>query len=92
LTHRLILIQSTLKENSSMMKLLDEIGLNYDIIVNKFDQVDEHEREGFKTHIQNEIVTLGLKRVNKIFYICAKQPQLFEDWLQLVNWLTPNEA
>ena len=35
LTRRLIVVQSTLKENSSLMKLLDSIGLDYDIVVNK---------------------------------------------------------
>ncbi|CAF1171200.1 unnamed protein product [Adineta ricciae] len=44
LTRRLILIQSIVKKNSSMMKLLDEIGLEYDIVFNKFDVVKEKER------------------------------------------------
>ncbi|CAF1171219.1 unnamed protein product [Adineta ricciae] len=44
LTRRLILTQSIVKKNSSMMKLLDEIGLEYDIVFNKFDFVKEKER------------------------------------------------
>jgi small GTP-binding protein len=88
LTRRLILIQSTVKENSSMMKLLDELNLQYDIVVNKFDNVDEDERQGLKDQIQREIETLQLKKVNKVFYVSAKHPQMFPDWIEMVNSLT----
>ncbi|CAF3312485.1 unnamed protein product [Rotaria socialis] len=48
LTRRLVLITTTVKENTSTMKLLDAINLHYDIVVNKFDQVDEEERAKFQ--------------------------------------------
>ena len=48
LTRRLILIQATVKENSSLMKLLDELDLKYDIVFNKFDKVDEEEQAVLK--------------------------------------------
>ena len=88
LTRRLILIQSTVKENSSMMKLLDEINLQYDIVVNKFDLVDEDERQEFKDQIQREIETLRLRKVNRIFYVSAKHFQMFPDWIEMINHLT----
>jgi small GTP-binding protein len=88
LTRRLILIQSTVKENSSMMKLLDELNLQYDIVVNKFDRVDEDERQEFKDQIQREVEKLQLKTVNKVFYVSAKHPQMFSDWIEMINSLT----
>ncbi len=88
LTRRLILIQATVKENSSIMKLLDELNLQYDIVVNKFDAVDENERQGLKDQIQHEIQTLGLKKVNNVFYVSAKHPQMFPEWIDMVNYLT----
>ncbi|CAF4924660.1 unnamed protein product [Rotaria sp. Silwood1] len=88
LTRRLILIQSSVKENSSMMKLLDEIDLSYDIVVNKFDLVDEDERQTFQNQIQHEIETLGLKRVNRVFYVSAKHPPMFPDWIKMIDHLT----
>ncbi|CAF1106024.1 unnamed protein product [Didymodactylos carnosus] len=88
LTRRVILIQSSIKENSSMMKLLDEINLTYDIVVNKYDLVDENEQQGFKSQIQREIETLGLKGVNNVFYISAKYTGMFPEWTRMVDYLT----
>ena len=73
-----------MKENTSLMKLLDEIGVSYDIVFNKFDQIDEEEREGLKTKIHSEIQT-ELKRVNKVYFISAKFPDKFTDWCTMVN-------
>jgi GTP-binding protein EngB required for normal cell division len=39
LTRHFILVTHTLKEDSSMMKLLDSIALDYDIVVNKMGHV-----------------------------------------------------
>lgn len=88
LSRRLILIQTTVKEMSSMMKLLDGIGLRYDIVLNKFDNIDEDERAKLKQQIQKEIQTLDLKGVDRVFFISAKKPQMFPDWLEMVKYLT----
>ncbi|CAF4560103.1 unnamed protein product [Rotaria sp. Silwood2] len=88
LTRRLILIQATIKENSSMMKLLDEIGLRYDIVFNKFDKVDEEERTAIQQQIRSEIKSLGLKGVDHVFFVSSKHIQMFPDWLTMVNLLT----
>lgn len=88
LTYRLILIQATIKENSSMIKLLDEINLEYDIVVNKFDQVKESEQQKFKDQIQREVEPLQLRKLNRIFYISAEYPERFPDWIEMVNYLT----
>jgi len=88
LTRRLIVIQSTIKENVDLMRLLDEMELSYDILVNKFDDVDEDERVEFQQTIRSERRRLGLKRLNHIFFLSAKYPQMFPDWLILVNSLT----
>jgi len=88
LTRRLILIQATVKENSSMMKLLDEIGLQYDIVFNKFDKVDPEDQEQVKKQIQLEVEKIGLRGVRKIYFVSAKNPKMFDDWLKMVHDLT----
>ena len=88
LTKRLVMIQSTIKENSSLIKLLDDMNLGYDIVVNKFDLIEESEQQNFKDQIQREIATLQLKKLNKIFYVSAKYRERYPDWQELINYLT----
>lgn len=88
LTRRLILIQSTVKENSSMMKLLDELGLKYDIVFNKFDKVDEDEQSSVKEQIRKEIEGLHLRNAGKVYFVSAKSPKMFNDWLEMVHTFT----
>ena len=87
LSKRLILIQATVRENSSLMKLLDELGLNYVIVLNKFDKVDEEERVEFRKQIQSEVQQIGLKHVNKIYFVSAKNPKMFDDWINMNNYI-----
>jgi small GTP-binding protein len=88
LTRRVILVKCTVKENSTTMQVMDAIGLDYDIVVNKFDNVDEAERSSFCQQIHREITTIGLKRVKNVFFLSAKYPQQFPDWLTMVDNLT----
>ena len=88
LSRRLILIQATVKENSSMLRLLDAIGLRYNIVFNKFDKVDEEERAPVQAQIRSEIRSLGLKGVDHVFFVSSKHMQMFPDWLAMVNLLT----
>ncbi|CAF3664869.1 unnamed protein product [Rotaria sp. Silwood1] len=88
LSRRLILIQATVKENSSMMKLLDEIGLDYDIVFNKFDKVEPEEQEEVKNQIKSEIKKLDLKGGKRVYFVSAKNPKMFNDWLTMVHALT----
>jgi GTP-binding protein EngB required for normal cell division len=88
LTRRLILVTHTLKENSGMMKFMDAIGLNYDVVVNKMDRYDEEERPEFCAKIQEEKETIGLKGLGRIFFVSAKFPQQFPDWLDMVHYLS----
>ena len=81
----LIVIQTTVGENSSLMKLLDAIGVNYDIVFNKFDLVPDDEKENVKKQILSQIRSLGIQRVKKLYLVSAKIPRMFPDWLQLVN-------
>ena len=83
----LILIQATVQENSSLMKMLDAIGVNYDIVFNKFDMIEEEERESLKSQIKSEVQRLGLQKVKKIYFVSAKNPKTF-DWLTMVHDLT----
>jgi len=74
LSRRLILIQATVKENSSMTKLLDEIRLRYAIVLNKFDKVAKEE--------QTAVENLALKRVDNIFLSIPNNRRCF-----LTGWL-----
>ena len=90
LTRRLILIQATVKENSSMMKLLDELNLSYDIVFNKFDKVNVKEQPLVKAQIEKEIKELGLRKAGRVYFVSAKNTKMFDDWLKMVNHLTTN--
>ena len=87
LTRRLILIQATVKENSSIMKLLEEIDLDYEIVFNKFEKVDEEERNATRQQIRREVTTLGLRRARHLYFVSAKHPKT-HDWVQMVDQLT----
>jgi len=88
LTRRLIVIQYTIKENSKLMRLLDDLGLGYDIVVNKFDHVDETEQPQLQRQIRHVIRSLGLKQMKKVFFLSAQYPKMFRDWLTMVDYLT----
>lgn len=88
LTQRLIVIQSTVKENVDLMRLLDRMGLSYYILVNKLDLVDEDEQKQFQQNIQSEIRSIDLRCIQHVFFLSGKHPQMFPDWVQLVNKLT----
>ncbi|CAF3245873.1 unnamed protein product [Rotaria sp. Silwood2] len=88
LTARLVLITATVKEMTSVFRLLDAINLKYDIVVNKFDQHQEDERDVLKAQIHAEIKQIGLMGVENVWFISSKFPQMFDDWLQMVHSLT----
>ena len=87
LTRRLILIQERLRENSSLMKLLDALNLEYDIVFNKFDIVDPEERHQVEKQIRTEITQMTPKKVGHLFFVSAKNPRMFEDWLRMIDHL-----
>jgi hypothetical protein len=51
--------------------------------------VDEAERDQFKKQIYGEINTLQLKHAlqDKTFFVSSKRPELFPDWVKMVNFL-----
>ena len=88
LSRRLIVIQYTVKENLKLIRLLDSLGLGYDIIVNKFDDVDDDERSNFQRQIQDEIESSELERMKNVFFVSAQYPKMFTDWLKMVDNLS----
>ncbi|CAF1269116.1 unnamed protein product [Adineta steineri] len=82
-----VLIENTTKEMTSVIELLDAIGIHYDLVVNKFDLVKSDECEQFKQQIETEKAQLKCAN-SKVFFVSAEQPQQFPDWLELVNYLT----
>ena len=88
LSKRLILIQATVKENLSLMKLLDELQLEYDIVFNKFDKVDDEDQQSVKEQIKREIASFGLQKASKVYFVSARNPKMFDDWHEMVNHLS----
>ena len=88
LTYRLVAITHTIKEMTKVFKLLDAINLNYDIVVNKFDQVESGEADAFKLQLRQEIKVAGLQGVNQIFFVSARNPRQFPDWLTMCDYIT----
>lgn len=88
LTARLVVITATVKEMTKVLRLLDAIGLSYDIVVNKFDMVPFEERDKFKAKIQDEVTTNGLKGVKRVWFVSAENPKQFPDWVDMVDYLT----
>ena len=66
---------------------MDELGLQYDIVFNKFDKVDAEEQIAVKEQIQAEIKQIGLKGFENLFFVSAKYPEMFSDWNYLVQRL-----
>lgn len=90
LSRRMIVIQNTIKEMTKTTQLLDQMNLDYDIVVNKLDSVKEKDRQRFKQQIQTEATAL-LKHGNtkKIWFISAEKVQDDSfDWLKMVDSLT----
>ncbi|CAF1420850.1 unnamed protein product [Didymodactylos carnosus] len=88
LTKIFVLITISVKEMTKVFRLLDAINLRYSIIVNKFDLVPAEQREQFKEKIQLEVRTCGLKGVDRLFFVSSMNPQQFDDWLKMVDYLT----
>ena len=85
LTKRFVLIQATVKENSSLMKLLDAAGLRYTIVVNKFDRIQEKDRDVFQNQVRREITEIGLQGVENLYFVSAIHPNMFPDWSKMLN-------
>ena len=89
LSTRVIVIEETVKEMTTVTQLLDAIDLRYDLVVNKIDCVPEGELEKFKEQIRSEVTECSLKNCDNIWFICATNIQKF-DWLQMVAALLPS--
>jgi GTP-binding protein EngB required for normal cell division len=87
LTSRIIVITVTIKEMTTVFRLLDAINLRYDIIVNKFDLVKFEEREKFQNQIKQQIIECKLQGVNHLWFINAENPDEFSDWNNMVDYL-----
>lgn len=86
LSDRMVIIQVKIKDSWTIIQLFEKLGLDYDIIVNKLDRLDdEEEQKVLKEHIQCEIERFALKHVKHIFWISAKYPYMFSDWLSMVD-------
>jgi GTP-binding protein EngB required for normal cell division len=90
LTRRMIVIQSSVKEMTAVTQLLDQVGLDYDIVVNKFNLAPQDERQKFREQIRRE-ATQFLKNgvTKKIWFINGQNVKdAGQDWLQMVDSLT----
>jgi GTP-binding protein EngB required for normal cell division len=86
LTSRIIVITVTIKEMTTVFRLLDAINLKYDIIVNKFDLVKMEERDKFQNQIKQQIIDCKLKGVNHLWFISAENTNEFPDWNNMIDY------
>jgi GTP-binding protein EngB required for normal cell division len=82
------LITTIVKEVKKLLDLFEAIDLHCHIIINKFDAIDFEERTAFREQINEEIKECQLKIIDHVWYVSAKHPEQFPDWLQMVNYLT----
>jgi GTP-binding protein EngB required for normal cell division len=87
LTSRIVVITVTIKEMTTVFRLLDAINLRYDILVNKFDLVKCEEREKFQNQIKQQIIDCKLRGVNNLWFISAENPNEFSDWDRFTDYL-----
>jgi GTP-binding protein EngB required for normal cell division len=66
LTHRPVLITTTVKQVTKLLHLFGAVGLHYNIVINKFDAVDTDEREDFREQILEEIEECQLENMNHL--------------------------
>lgn len=91
LKQRVILVKSTLKENSHLMRFLDANELHYIVVVNQMDLIEEDNRPAFMEKIRAEKTTLNLKGCDEIFFVSGKKLRMFPDWFKLLNYLTTDK-
>jgi Mg2+/Co2+ transporter CorC len=66
LTHRPVLITTTVKQVTKLLHLFGAVGLHYNIVINKFDAVDTDEREDFREQILEEIEECQLENMDHL--------------------------
>lgn len=87
-SHRLVVVTATVKQVKKLINLFEYLGLSYDIVVNKFDQIDVDGRQEFQDKIREEVNLPEWKHLHRVWFISATQPGQFADWLQLIHHLT----
>ena len=94
LRHRVILVTDTVKEMTTVCRLMDELSLEYTIVVNRLQFADEEEesteqRQKFEQQIKDEVVSLELKCArDRVYFISARTPAKYpEDWNDLQKML-----
>ena len=90
LSQRVILVRSTVKEMTKVLKLLEAMRLPYTIAVNRFETVQKdadaavvetgEEREAFEAKIQGEVTAEGLTMAgDKVFFVSALHPDKYKE-------------
>jgi GTP-binding protein EngB required for normal cell division len=83
LTGRFVLVTATVKEMTKVFHVFDAADLRYDIVVNKFDNIAPNDREPLKRQIRDEIQQCQLKGVDNVWFVSAKNPEQFPDWMKM---------
>ena len=91
LTQRVILIQSDLKEMTTVLRLMEAISLSCIVVVNRRTPKDDSEdkRKQLVDQLQQELSDLNPQHAHsRIYYIHAQDPERNqEDWLALMTLL-----
>ena len=85
-----VVITATVSEVSSLIKMLQTLGIPYHIIVNKIDQARNAEQLArFRAQVDREVAGLG-NCFRGVFYVSAEDVRL-GDWTRLMDRITECE-
>lgn len=85
-----VVITATVSEVSSLIKMLQTLGIPYHIIVNKIDQARNAEQLArFRAQVDREVAGLG-NCFRGVFYVSAEDVRL-GDWARLMDRITECE-
>ena len=84
-----IMVEHTISEMSSIISLLQDLGLPYYIIVNKIDRLSATSDElgNFKSRISADASHLG-DCFKGIFFVSSKELMVGDDWVLLMDKIT----
>ncbi|CAF0926115.1 unnamed protein product [Adineta ricciae] len=88
---RIVVITTSVTELAQILRLFDDIGLSYDLVVNKMDLVESKSQQIFKIYIRDQIRIHRLKCLRNVWFVNALNPAQYPDWQELITYIMPHE-
>ena len=90
LNMRIVVINTSVTELAQMLRLFDDIGLSYDIVVNKLDLLKSKSQHSFKIYIRDQIRIHRLKCLGNIWFVNALNLAQYPDGQKLISYIMPH--